>query len=93
MFSSDGSQHIVKSDINIDGGKVWEQVLADIGNTHSFEQVYNLNADTCPATLEKIISDSHNAAWSTLSGSPEKNRKSQIVVTNASSEKRKLDQI
>ena len=49
-------------------GKAWETVLQDIGNSHSFEQVYINNAHTCPLTLEKVISDSHGKAWSQLSG-------------------------
>lgn len=67
VFSDDGSYHIVRSDISIDGGKAWETVLADLGNKHSFEQVYNLNADACPLTLERVISDSHSSAWEKIS--------------------------
>lgn len=67
VFSDDGSYHIVRSDISIDGGKAWETVLADLGNKHSFEQVYNLNADACPLTLERVISEGHSTAWEKIS--------------------------
>ena len=67
VFSDDGSYHIVRSDISIDGGKAWETVLGDLGNKHSFEQVYNLNADACPLTLERVISEGHSSAWEKLS--------------------------
>jgi len=70
VFNSDGSQHIVKSEMGIDGGKAWEQVLSDMGNTHSFEQVYNNNADSNPLVLESIISGTHSLAWEKLSLTP-----------------------
>ncbi len=45
-------------------GKAWETKVA--GNSASFEEVYNGNADACPATLEKAIADSHNTVWSRI---------------------------
>ena len=67
VFSDDGSQSVLRSEMEIDGGKAWETVLAAVGNTHSFEQVYKKNADTCPLTLERVITDSHLDAWDQIS--------------------------
>ncbi len=81
VFSDDGNQHVVKSDVQIDGGKAWETVLEQVGNTHSFEQVYNRNADTCPLTLERVITDSHINAWENLSpGKASKKLKVEVVA-------------
>eukprot|EP01035_Chromulina_nebulosa_P025911 gene25911-33866_t len=64
VFNNDGEQCIIRSDMDTDGGKAWEKTLA--GNSHSFEAVYNSNVDTCPSTLEKIISSSHDGVWRKL---------------------------
>jgi hypothetical protein len=65
VFDADGSLMVMKSNMDIDGGKHWETAVA--GNPMSFEEVHEYNADACPKTLEKVISDSHLAAWRSLS--------------------------
>lgn len=79
VFSDDGSLHVLRSEIEIDGGKAWETVLANVGNTHSFEQIYKKNADTCPLTLERVIFDSHSEAWDQLSPAKESNTSSKKI--------------
>lgn len=65
VFDANGVQMIMRSNMDIDGGKHWETQVA--GNPLSFEGVYDYNAEACPKTLEKVIADSHHAAWRSLS--------------------------
>ena len=45
-------------------GKVWDDRVA--GNHLSFAEVYNINSDVCPTSLQKIITITHEDAWSLL---------------------------
>lgn len=65
VFDADGRMTIMRSNMDIDGGKHWETQVA--GNVMSFEEVHDYNADACPKSLEKVIADSHHAAWRSLS--------------------------
>ena len=51
VFSSDGSQMLMKSTTNIDGGRAWERQLE--WNPKTFEDVYNMNTDANPIDLER----------------------------------------
>jgi hypothetical protein len=64
VFDNDGKQTIIRSHMDIDGGKAWETKVA--GNTLSFEEVYNSNAEACPTTLERVIVASHGIVWNSL---------------------------
>eukprot|EP01039_Chlorochromonas_danica_P008779 gene8779-9681_t len=61
VFDETGKQLVVKSTIDIDGGKAWETRVE--GNEKSFEEIYDSNANACPLTLEKVIASAHDAAW------------------------------
>lgn len=61
VFDSDGTQSIIRSHLQTDGGKVWDVKLPV--NDKSFAEVYQGNTDACPATLQQVISASHDAAW------------------------------
>jgi hypothetical protein len=64
VFSDDGSQAVVRSHLDIDGGKVWETKLE--GNHASFEDIHGSNKDACPITLERVIATSHDEFWNKL---------------------------
>jgi len=64
VFSNDGTQHVVKSTISIDGGKAWEKIVE--GNPFTFEQVYNSNSNADPTLLEQVAAASHGAAWARI---------------------------
>lgn len=65
VFDGDAKQSLIRSHMDTDGGKAWEIKVA--GNTVTFEEVFNGNAEACPLTLERVISVSHEDAWKTLS--------------------------
>jgi hypothetical protein len=64
VFSSDGSQMLMKSSTHIDGGRAWEQRLE--WNPKTFEDVYNMNANADPINLEQSISTAHSSTWRSL---------------------------
>ncbi len=64
VFSDDGSQAVVRSHLDIDGGKVWETKLE--GNHASFEDIHGSNKNACPITLERVIATSHDEFWNKL---------------------------
>lgn len=64
VFDEAGMQSVMRSNLDTDGGKAWDVKLPD--NTQSFAEVYQGNTDACPSTLQKVISSSHDAAWSAL---------------------------
>lgn len=64
VFSSDGSQMLMKSSTHIDGGRAWEQRLE--WNPKTFEDVYNMNTNADPINLEQSISTAHSSTWRTL---------------------------
>ncbi len=63
VFSDDGSQAVVRSHLETDGGKVWETKLD--ANHASFEDIHTSNKDTCPITLERVIATRHDEFWNT----------------------------
>lgn len=64
VFDAEGRQMIMRSNMDIDGGKHWETQV--VGNPMSFEEVHDYNAEACPKTLEKVIAHSHHTAWRSL---------------------------
>ncbi|DAZ99328.1 TPA: hypothetical protein N0F65_005179 [Lagenidium giganteum] len=52
-----GEKVLMKSNLDICGGKAWKTILAE--NAHSFETIYELNADANVSELEKLIQDEH----------------------------------
>lgn len=72
VFSDDESQLVVRSSTTIDGGKSWENKV--LSNAHSFEEIYNANANADPTMLESVISKAHDAAWQFLSRSKSSKR-------------------
>eukprot|EP01038_Epipyxis_sp_PR26KG_P007163 gene7163-9766_t len=65
VFDSEGAQYIIRSHLDIDGGKAWETCLD--GNHLSFEQVYNENSTADPKALHPIITAAHDNKWISLS--------------------------
>lgn len=61
VFAADGTQTIIRSNMEIDGGKVWHDKVA--GNASSFDEIYKKNGDANPLSLEKSISSAHDQAW------------------------------
>jgi hypothetical protein len=68
VFSPDGSQMLMKSTTNIDGGRAWERQLE--WNPKTFEDVYKMNTDANPIDLERSISLAHTSRWGDLSQPP-----------------------
>jgi hypothetical protein len=66
VFSADGSQLIMTSATDIDGGKKWESRV--LTNSMSFEEVYNANAEADPILLEGVMSRLHDTVWSKIGG-------------------------
>ena len=64
VFNDVGEQAIVRSSLNIDGGKAWETKLE--ANHASFEAIHTSNMNACSITLETVISKAHNDFWSSL---------------------------
>ncbi|CAI5725434.1 unnamed protein product [Hyaloperonospora brassicae] len=53
----DGKKVVMRSNMNVCGGQAWTTVLEE--NQHSFEKIYELNADANVSKLEKLIQDEH----------------------------------
>ncbi|CEG37714.1 protein [Plasmopara halstedii] len=53
----DGKRIVMRSSMDVCGGKAWKTVLQE--NQHSFEAIYELNADANVQKLEKLIQDEH----------------------------------
>ncbi|KAG7395083.1 hypothetical protein PHYBOEH_004235 [Phytophthora boehmeriae] len=53
----DGKKVIMRSSMNVCGGKAWKTVLEE--NEHSFENIYELNATANVSYLEKLIQAEH----------------------------------
>ncbi|ETI47434.1 hypothetical protein F441_08340 [Phytophthora nicotianae CJ01A1] len=53
----DGEKVVMRSSMDVCGGKAWKTVLEE--NQHSFENIYELNADANVSKLEKLIQDEH----------------------------------
>jgi hypothetical protein len=53
----DGKKVIMRSSMDVCGGKAWKTVLEE--NQHSFEKIYELNADANVSKLEKLIQAEH----------------------------------
>jgi hypothetical protein len=75
VFAPDGSQTVIRSNMELDGGKVWDDKLA--GNDYSFDEVYKKNSDADPLSLELLISDAHDKAWANAGGENKRRRLSQ----------------
>lgn len=52
-----GKKVVMRSSMDVCGGKAWKTVLEE--NQHSFERIYELNADANVQKLEKLIQDEH----------------------------------
>mmetsp|Transcript_93662 Transcript_93662/g.166657 ORF Transcript_93662/g.166657 Transcript_93662/m.166657 type:complete len:574 (-) Transcript_93662:238-1959(-) len=55
-----GDKIIMKSHIDVDGKKKWKTPVYD--NSHSFEDIYKLNASADPAVIQASYTADHNAA-------------------------------
>lgn len=64
VFNEDGQQSVVRSHLNTDGGKVWDDAVH--GNALSFAGIYDSNADVCPSKLQGLIAEAHDALWKVL---------------------------
>merc|ERR1712137_894978 len=53
----DGKKVVMRSSMDVCGGQAWKTVLEE--NQHSFENIYELNADANVSKLEKLIQDEH----------------------------------
>ncbi|CAH0474955.1 unnamed protein product [Peronospora belbahrii] len=53
----DGTKVVMRSSMNVCGGQAWKTVLEE--NQHSFEKIYELNAEANVSKLEKLIQDEH----------------------------------
>jgi len=58
VTEASGTQVVMKSHLEIDGGKAWETVVSS--NAASFEQIYNANATVHPGEVEETASGKHN---------------------------------
>jgi hypothetical protein len=64
VFAEDGSQSVVRSHIETDGGKAWDDAVH--GNELSFAGIYDANAQACPSKLQQLIAVAHDALWSSI---------------------------
>ena len=64
VTDTEGSSMLLKSKIDICGGKAWKQVLD--GNAVSFEEVHKLNRDAAVSTIEKKRKELYNKASSSF---------------------------
>lgn len=64
VTDAEGSSMLLKSKIDIDGGKAWKQVLD--GNTVSFEDVHKQNRDSDVSTIEKKRKELYKKASSSF---------------------------
>lgn len=64
VFAEDGSQSVVRSHIETDGGKAWDDAVH--GNALSFAGIYDANAQACPSKLQALIAVAHDALWSSI---------------------------
>jgi len=72
VTKADGTQVIIRSSMNIDGGKAWD--LKVEGNEFTFGEVHSVvNADASPLELEAINARMHAEAWEVISSSPADN--------------------
>ena len=69
VFANDGSQTVMRSATEIDGGKAWSEHLE--WNPKTFEDVYNNNTNADPIALERIIADKHKQQWGQYSTTSE----------------------
>ena len=68
VFAEDGSQTIIRSHLDTDGGKVWDGAVH--GNALSFSGVYDANAEACPTKLQDLIACAHDSLWQRVSARP-----------------------
>ncbi len=64
VFDEDSNQSVVRSHMDTDGGKVWDDAVH--GNTLSFAGIYDSNAQVCPSKLQVLIAEAHDVLWSKL---------------------------
>ncbi len=64
VFSEDGSHILMKSSMDIDGGKAWDQKVK--GNSYSFGEIYELNVSADPTKTENAILKAHDEVRKTL---------------------------
>jgi hypothetical protein len=66
VTKADGTQVIIRSSLNIDGGKAWDDKVE--GNEYSFGEVHGtLNAGASPLELEAVNARMHADAWESIS--------------------------
>lgn len=85
VFSPDGSQMLMKSTTNIDGGRAWERQLE--WNPKTFEDVYKMNADANPIDLERSISAAHSSRWGALNPESRSPTRDSFNERNVSSDR------
>lgn len=64
IFDEEGRQLVVRSHLDIDGGKVWDDTI--LGNQDSFAAIHSNNMQACPTALQQIIGDAHDTLWTAL---------------------------
>lgn len=64
IFDEEGRQLVVRSHLDIDGGKVWDDTI--LGNQDSFAVIHSNNMQACPSALQKVIGDAHDTLWASL---------------------------
>ena len=64
IFDEAGRQLVVRSHLDIDGGKVWDDTI--LGNQDSFAAIHSNNMQACPIALQQVIGDAHNTLWTAL---------------------------
>jgi len=68
IFDEEGRQMVVRSHLDIDGGKAWDDTI--LGNDDSFATIHSNNMQACPGALQLVISDAHDTLWKALSNHP-----------------------
>lgn len=64
IFDETGKQMVVRSHLDIDGGRAWDDPI--LGNVGSFAGIHSSNVDACPIALQQVIGDAHNSLWKAL---------------------------
>jgi len=60
VADDNGNLTVMKSNMETDGGKVWDEKVS--GNQHTFGEIYKMNGSADPVFLEGVINTIHNDA-------------------------------
>lgn len=64
VTAADSTQIIMNSKMSIDGGKAWDEKVES--NQHTFGEIYSMNGDADPLSLETVINGIHDDKWSSI---------------------------